>query len=39
MKKLLRVLLIGLALLASVSTAFADGGAPIPTLPPGQSSQ
>jgi len=39
MKKLLHVLLIGLALLASVSSAFADGGAPIPTLPPHQSAQ
>jgi len=37
MKKLVHVLLISLALLGSVSTAFADSPAPIPTLPPGQS--
>ena len=36
MKKLLHVLLISLALLGSVSAAFADGTEPIPTQPPGQ---
>jgi len=36
MKKLLQVLLIGLALLGSVSTAFADGTDPVPTKPPTQ---
>jgi hypothetical protein len=36
MKKLLQVLLIGLALLGSVSTAFADGPDPQPTKPPTQ---
>jgi len=39
MKKLLHVLLISLALLGSVSAAFADGSEPIPTLPPGQSAR
>jgi len=36
MKKLLQVLLIGLALLGSVSTAFADGPDPAPVKPPNQ---
>jgi hypothetical protein len=36
MKKLVHVLLIGLALLGSVSTAFADGGEPMPLKPPNQ---
>jgi hypothetical protein len=36
MKKLAHVLLIALALLGSVSTAFADGGEPTPTNPPVQ---
>jgi len=34
MKKLVHILLIGLALLGSVSTAFADGPDPMPTNPP-----
>ena len=34
MKKLVHVLLIGLALLGSVSTAFADGPSPTPGKPP-----
>jgi len=37
MKKLLHVLLISLALLGSVSAAFADGTDPMPLTPPGQS--
>jgi hypothetical protein len=36
MKKLVQVLLIGLALLASVSPAFADGTEPMPLKPPNQ---
>jgi len=36
MKKLVHILLISLALLGSVSTAFADGGDPMPTKPPNQ---
>lgn len=32
MKKLVHVLLIGLALLGSVATALADGGDPTPTI-------
>jgi hypothetical protein len=36
MKKLVHVLLIGLALLGSVSTAFADGSDPMPLKPPNQ---
>jgi hypothetical protein len=34
MKKLVHILLISLALLGSVSTAFADGGDPMPLKPP-----
>jgi len=37
MKKLVHVLLPGLALLGSVCTALADGGGPVPTKPPTQS--
>ncbi|MFZ3211587.1 MAG: hypothetical protein WA188_08735 [Terriglobales bacterium] len=33
MKKLVHILLISLALLGSVSIAFADGGEPMPTVP------
>ena len=36
MKKLVHVLLISLALLGAVTPAFADGGDPVPTKPPGQ---
>ena len=36
MKKLVHVLLIGLALLGSVSSALADGTDPVPTKPPTQ---
>jgi len=39
MKKLVHVLLIALALLGSVSTAFADGPDPIPTKPPVQNAR
>jgi hypothetical protein len=39
MKKLVYVVLLGLALLGSVSTAFADGGEPIPTKPPVQNAR
>jgi len=39
MKKLVHILLISLALLGSVSTAFADGGDPMPTLPPTQAAR
>ena len=39
MKKLVHVLLISLALLGSVSAAFADEISPIPWTPPGQSAQ
>lgn len=35
MKKLVHILLISLALLGSVSVAFADGGDPMPTGPIG----
>jgi len=34
MKKLVHILLLAVALLGSVSTAFADGTEPMPTLPP-----
>ena len=34
MKKLVHILLISLALSGSVSTAFADGGDPMPLKPP-----
>jgi len=37
MKKLVHILLISLALLGSVSVAFADGSDPMPTKPPSQS--
>jgi hypothetical protein len=37
MKKLVHVLLIGMALLGSVSAAFADGPDPTPLKPPSQS--
>ena len=36
MKKLVHVLLLGIALLGSVTTVFADGPDPVPTKPPGQ---
>ncbi len=39
MKKLVHILLISLALLGSVSTAFADGGDPMPTEPPPQAAR
>jgi len=39
MKKLVHILLISLALLGSVSTAFADGTDPVPLKPPQQSAR
>jgi len=36
MKKLVHVLLLAVALLGSVSVAFADGTEPMPLKPPGQ---
>jgi len=39
MKKLLYVVLIAIALLGSVSTAFADGTEPMPTQPPIQNAR
>jgi hypothetical protein len=36
MKKLVHIVLLGVALLGAFSTAFADGGDPAPTKPPNQ---